>query len=155
MSKKALFILSRISIIIIGLCGVCICIFIYPFLVSLNGLSLGNEIAMWGQLTFYWLSSIPCFVILGFAWIVSKSFNTELFTYKNARYFKYSAILLLADSIFFLIGNIFFAIINCNPFAIIFFFLIVAALSLSLAFGAAGYYITKATAIQEENKGYI
>lgn len=155
MSKRSLFVLARIAITVIVICGLCICGFIYPFLVSLNGLSKGSEIVMWSQLIFYWLSSVPCFIILGYAWKVSKSFKTELFTCENAKCFRNSAILLLVDSIFFFIGNLVFALMGYNPFAILFFFLIVTALSVSLALGAAGYYVAKAAALREENEEYV
>ena len=155
MSKRFLFVLSRIAIIAIAICGICICGFVYPFLVSLNGLSTGSELIMWSQLIFYWTASIPCFVILGFAWEVSAAFKTELFTKENAQFFKISAIILLADSVYFFIGNLVFALMGYNPFAILFFFLVITALSLSLAFGAAGYYVAQATAIREENDEYV
>ncbi len=155
MSKRSLFILARIAIIVIAVCGLCICGFVYPFLVSLNGLSKGTEITMWSQLIFYWLSSVPCFIVLGYAWRVSASFKTELFTRENSACFKNSAILLLADSIFFFIGNLVFALMGYNPFAILFFFLVVTALSVSLALGAAGYYVAKAAALREENEEYV
>ena len=155
MSKRSLSILSKLTIIVIAICGLCICGFVYPFLVSLNGLGEGSEIIMWCELIFYWSSSIPCFAILVLAWIVASTFSTELFTGKNARLFKISAILLLSDAIYFLIGNIVFALLGYNPFAILFFFLVVTALSLSLALGAAGYYIARAAALREENEEFV
>ncbi|MBQ8850735.1 MAG: DUF2975 domain-containing protein [Clostridia bacterium] len=155
MSKRSLFILARILIIVIALCGLCICGFIYPFLVSLNGLDKVSEITMWSQLIFYWLSSVPCFVILGLAWKVSASFKSELFTFENASRFKLSSLLLFADAVFFFVGNLIFTLIGCNPFVIIFFFLIVTALSVALALGAAGHYVAKATEIREENEAYV
>jgi hypothetical protein len=110
---------------------------------------------MWSQLIFYWIASVPCFIVLGYAWQVSASFKSELFTHENANSFRISAILLLADSIFFFIGNLVFALMDLNPFAIIFFFLVVASLSVSLALGAAGYYVAKAAALREENEEYV
>ena len=155
MSKHSLTVLSRITIIVIALCGICICGFVYPFLVSLNGLGEGSELIMWCELAFYWSSSLPCFAILVLAWLVASTFDTELFTRRNARLFKVSAILLLSDAIYFLIGNIVFAILGYNPFAILFFFLVITALSVSLALGAAGYYVARAAALREENEEYV
>ena len=155
MSKRSLSILSKLTIIVIAVCGLCICGFVYPFLVSLNGLGEGSEIIMWCELIFYWSSSIPCFIILFLAWRVASTFNTELFTGKNARLFKLSAILLLGDAIYFLVGNIIFAFIGYNPFAILFFFLVITALSVSLALGAAGYYVALAAALREENEEFV
>ena len=155
MSKKMLFVLSRISIIVIALCGLCICGCIYPFIVSLGGLEKGSEVIMWCQLIFYWVSAIPCFIILGLAWRVSASFKGELFTLKNANCFKISSILLLTDAIYFFIGNALFMFMGYNPFAILFFLLTVTALAVALALGAAGYYVVKAAEIREENEEYI
>ena len=155
MSKRSLSVLSKITIIVIAICGLCICGFVYPFLVSLNGLGKGSELIMWCELIFYWSSSLPCFAILVLAWKVASTFKTELFTANNAKLFKASAILLMADAIYFLIGNLFFAFIGYNPFAILFFFLVITALSVSLALGAAGYYVARAAAIREENEEFV
>ena len=155
MSKKSLYYLVKSAIIIVALCGVCICSCLYPFLASLNGLDKGSEAVMWSQLIFYWLTSIPCFIILGVAWKIASSIKTELFTHKNAKHLKNSAILLFVDSIVFFIGNFVFMLIGYNPFAIAFFMLVIIALIASLALAVVGHYVTRATTIREENESYV
>lgn len=155
MSKKSLYYLVKSAIIIVALCGLCICGCLYPFLVSLNGLDKGSEAVMWSQLIFYWLTSIPCFIILGVAWKIASSIKTELFTHENAKHLKNSAILLFVDSIVFFIGNFVFMLIGYNPFAIAFFMLVIIALIASLALAVVGHYVTRATMIREENESYV
>ena len=155
MSKKSLYFLVRVAIVVVALCGVCICGGLYPFLVSLNGLDGVSDIVMWSQLIFYWIASVPCFIILDIAWRISSSIKSELFTHKNAKLLKNGAILLFADSIFFFIGNFLFMLMGYNPFAIAFFMLVVIAMIASLALGVVGYYVTQATTIREENESYV
>lgn len=155
MSKKSLYYLVKSAIIIVALCGLCICGCLYPFLVSLNGLDRGSEAVMWSQLIFYWLTSIPCFIILGIAWNIASSIKAELFTHRNAKLLKNSAIILFVDSIVFFIGNFVFMLIGYNPFAIAFFMLVIIALIASLALAVVGHYVTRATTIREENESYV
>ena len=155
MSKRSLCFFVRVAIIMVFICGVCICAGLYPFLVSLNGLNKGIEAVMWSQLIFYWITSIPCFMILGVGWKISSSITDELFTNKNAKYLKISAIILFVDSVVFLIGNLVFMIMEYNVFAIVFFMLDIIALVVSLALGVAGYYVKTATNIREENESFI
>ena len=155
MSKKSLYYLVRSAIFIVALCGLCICGCLYPFLVSLNGFDKGSETVMWSQLIFYWISSIPCFIILGIAWRIAASIKTELFTHNNAKLLKSSALLLFADSIVFFVGNFVFMFMGYNPFAIAFFMLVIVALIASLALAVVGHYLTRATTIREENESYV
>ena len=155
MSKRDIYCFVKLAIVIVALCGLCICGCFYPFLVSLNGFDKGSEVVMWSELIFYWVTSIPCFIILGVAWRIASSIKTEPFTHKNAKLFKNSAILLFVDSIVFFIGNLVFMLMGYNPFAIAFFMLVIIALIASLALGVVGYYVTKATMIREENESYV
>lgn len=155
MSKNSLYYLVKSTIVMVALCGLCICGCLYPFLVSLNGLDKSSEAVMWSQLVFYWITSIPCFIILGIAWKIASSIKAELFTHKNAKLLKNSAIFLFVDSIVFFIGNLVFMLMGYNPFAIAFFMLVIIALIASLALAVAGHYVTGATMIREENESYI
>ena len=155
MSKKSLCYLTRSAILMMALCGVCICVCLYPFLVSLNGFDKGSEAVMWSQLIFYWLSSVPCFIILGFGWKIASSIKTEPFIHKNAKLLKIGATLLFADSVFFFIGNIVFMFTGYNPFAIAFFMLVIIAMIASLALAVVGHYVTRATKLREENESYV
>lgn len=155
MSKQSLYYLVKASIVAVALCGICICVCLYPFLVSLGGLDHGLEIILRIQLIFYWLSSVPCFVILGIGWRIASSIKTELFTHSNAKLLKDSAILLFVDAVVFLLGNLILMVLGYNPFAIAFFLLVVVALVVSLALGVAGHFVTRAATIREENESFV
>ena len=155
MSKNFLCVLFKFAIVVCAICGICICGCFYPFLVSLNGWGKGSEVVMWTQIIFYWGTSIPWFWLLWIAWRVASSMKLELFTLQNARLLKNGAILLFVDSVIFLFGNLIFMFMGYNPFAIAFFLLVIVSLIASLALGAMGYYVAKASALREENESYV
>ncbi len=110
----------------------------------------------WGLLSFYWAVSIPCFAILIIAWKISASIKTEqLFTNKTAKMIKICALILLVDLSVFLIGNVVLLLLKMNDFAIIYFFLIMGGLVLSVLLSALSHYVAKAAELQELSDGTI
>ena len=169
MNNRFLITLSRVSIVFLFLVGLCICLWWYPFSISLgtvglvSGESSSSEpvdqtqaIAFWSQLIFAWLASIPCFValVLGFRTTIYAK-RDEFFTKKNANIFKVIAAMLFIDSVAFIIGNIVFMFLNWNPFAPAYFVIgtigIVFALVSYFAYG----YLDKAATIKEENDSIL
>ncbi len=163
MTAKSLFFWVRFSIVIIALCGLTVCALWYPYSFSLIKIGLlGSELSeltsiqSWGLLSFYWAVSIPCFVILIIAWKISVYIKTEqLFTIKVANMIKLCALILLIDLGIFLIGNIIFLLLKINDFAIIYFFLIIGGLVLSILLSVLSYYVAKAAELKEVSDGTV
>lgn len=163
MTAKSLFFWVRFSIVIIALCGLTVCALWYPYSFSLIKIGLlGSELSeltsiqSWGLLSFYWAVSIPCFVILIIAWKISVYIKTEqLFTIKVANMIKLCALILLIDLGIFLIGNIIFLLLKINDFAIIYFFLIIGGLVLSILLSVLSYYVVKAAELKEISDGTV
>lgn len=163
MTTKSLFFWVRFSIVVIALCGLTVCALWYPYSFSLIKISLlGSNLSelttarSWGLVSFYWAASIPCFAILIIAWKISAYIKTErLFTSEVAKKIKLCALILLIDLGVFFIGNIIFLILGINDFAIIYFFLIIGGLVLSIFLSVLSYYIAKAAELQEISDGTV
>ena len=163
MTTKSLLFWVRCAIVIIALCGITVCALWYPYSFSIINIDLTatdlselTTVQGWGLLSFYWAVSIPCFAILIIAWKISASIKTEqLFTNKSAKMIKICALILLVDSSVFLIGNVVFLLLKMNDFAIIYFFLIMGGLVLSVLLSALSHYVAKAAELQELSDGTI
>ena len=163
MNSNKITIVLRISIIIIALCGAVMCAFWYPFSISLTAIGVTNAtptleqiIKFWVQLVFYWLVSIPCFFILALLWYMSVIFKKEgFFSEKIIKATKIEIITLLIDLAIFLIGNIVFAILGWNDFAIIYYLITVIGLVVVGLFYVFIYIIKKGIQMKEEIEGTI
>ena len=163
MTTKSLLFWVRCAIVIIALCGITVCALWYPYSFSIINIDLTatdlselTTVQGWELLSFYWAVSIPCFAILIIAWKISASIKTEqLFTNKSAKMIKICALILLVDSSVFLIGNVVFLLLKMNDFAIIYFFLIMGGLVLSVLLSALSHYVAKAAELQELSDGTI
>ncbi len=163
MNTVKLSILVKCSIVALGLCGICICVFWYPFSISLSTmgvvptkLSLSQNIEFWTQLTFYWAVSIPCFIILIFAWKITESIKKdEAFSYGVVNLIKKSSTLLLIDIVIFLIGNIAFLALRWNAFALCYFIIAVIGLVVASILLVLSHFVTKAIELKEETEGLI
>ena len=163
MTTKSLLFWVRCAIVIIALCGITVCALWYPYSFSIINIDLTatdlselTTVQGWGLLSFYWAVSIPCFAILIIAWKISASIKTEqLFTNKSAKMIKICALILLVDSSVFLIGNVVFLLLKMNDFAIIYFFLIMGGLVLSVLLSALSHYVAKAAELQELSDGTV
>lgn len=163
MTAKSLFFWVRCSIVIIALCGLTVCALWYPYSFSLIKIDLTNSklcelttAQSWGLLSFYYAVSIPCFAILIIAWKISSNIKTEqLFTSKVAKMIKLCAVILLIDLGVFFIGNIIFLVLKINDFAIIYFFLVIAGVVLSVFLSVLSHYVAKAAELKELSDGTI
>lgn len=163
MTAKSLFFWVRCSIVIIALCGLTVCALWYPYSFSLIKIDLTyaklcelTTAQSWGLLSFYYAVSIPCFAILIIAWKISSNIKTEqLFTSKVAKMIKLCAVILLIDLGVFFIGNIIFLVLKINDFAIIYFFLVIGGLVLSVFLSVLSHYVAKAAELKELSDGTI
>lgn len=163
MKDKRMAFIARGAIIIIGLCGLIMCAFWYPFETSIfllrftpEPFTCAENVRYWTQLIFYWATSIPCFCILMIFWKVSDAIKKdEMFSYRIAKIIKKATIILFVDIVVFLIGNIIFTCLGWNAFAIVYF--IISAIGIAFVEGLIifSYYITKAAKLKEETEGLI
>lgn len=112
----------RINLILIGFIGFFICGLWYPFSISLGNFSNINSITLYAQLGFYWMCSIPCFVILALLYKSTLSKGNILDSFvKNLNISKK---ILFISLIVFLVGNVILMLLNLNDFAILYFIII-------------------------------
>lgn len=163
MNAKKITLIFRIAIIAIGICGLLICALWYPFSISLTTMGTSNatptaeqSVRIWVQLVFYWVVSVPCFLILVFTWKVSSALKKEeLFSKKIVRLINLEISTLLIDLLVFLIGNIVFILLKWNDFAIVYFMITIIGLVVVSFFWIALYVIKRGIEMQEEIEGTI
>lgn len=158
MKNSILSILLRFAIVIIGLCGVAVCALWYPFTISVSvtggvtaELTLQQNIEFWTQLSFYWLCSIPCFIVLIFFWqVTSYIARDKAFSQQTAKALNRSAVLLFADIVLFLIGNIVFLALQWNWLAVAYFFIAIIGVVIATVLLVLAQYVSKASVMKEE-----
>ncbi len=149
MKQASIVGLIRLSIMIVALVGLCVCLFWYPYVTG--------KAYRWLQLAFYWVTSLPCFAILGIGWSLTGDIKKEQeFTVQTARKFLWVFYLLFADACLYLVGNLAFMLLRWNTFyAPIYLALGVMGLILSFFAYIVSLYIRKAQKIQEENDSIL
>ncbi len=132
-----------------------ICCFV--FAPSLLYEALFDEIIsylFWPSLIYLWLSSIPFYISLVFAWkIASEIGKDNSFCEQNATRLKYISKLTLFDAIFFAIGGI--ALILFDTFIsglfLMLIFMLLASLAISIVCAALSHLTYKAYQMKQEN----
>ncbi len=155
MEQKHLAKWLKLILIGVGICG----LIIYAFVIPMYGLSLRTEYPefsnrFWPWLIFIWVSGIPCFMVLYFAWKISTNIGKDIsFTEQNASLLKSISVLSVIDAGFFFVGNIVLLLLNMShpgvviaSFAIVFVGVAVAVVSAVLS-----HLVKKATALQEQS----
>ena len=66
-------------------------------------------------LLFLWISGVPCFVVLGFAWKMATNIGQDQsFSLQNVRLLKWTSVLAAADAGFFFVGNVLLFLLNMS-----------------------------------------
>lgn len=160
MRKSIVLLISRSAIIIFALVGIAICA-AYPYMIAITtGLMFRPEASdhsvLYIQLIFYWLTSLPCFVILGIAWkITTLVERDEIFSRETARLLKLSAVILFCDILAFLIGNLIFLFLEWNGFAIVHFSISTVGVVVALFLLVMMHFVESASLLKEETEGII
>jgi hypothetical protein len=144
----------RIAVIIVVLCGGVACFYFLPSF----GTNLTTRFPEYADfyypwLIFLWIAAAPCFFFLALVWKLSTVIKREqVFTHKTAQLVKTYALILSADVIFFVMGNIVFLLLDMNHPVVLLLSVIIAIFGLALAVLVAtlSRYLTKAAALQEE-----
>lgn len=156
MSEKRLTLLMRIVIVLVGLCGVLVCLFWVP--ISIGGWFI-KEISwkdlqtteFWLQYAFQWLISMPCFWLLIMAWKITLDMcEGRLFVAKNALLIKRATSILIVDILVFLIGNVVFAVLGWNGLLPLYIFAAVVGIIFAFSLFILSQYVMQAAALQEE-----
>lgn len=163
MKNTRISLLFKIALIITAICGVCICALWYPFTISVSVtggvsavLNAAETAQFWAQLAFYWLCSLPCFIILYFLWKISGDIKKDkIFTVRTAKSFNLCAVILFIDVALFVAGNIIFAALKWNYLAIIYFFVSAAGIAVAIVLTVVSCILSKAAVLKEEFDGTI
>ncbi|OQC09839.1 MAG: hypothetical protein BWX74_00850 [Tenericutes bacterium ADurb.Bin087] len=163
MNTKKIAALIRFAIAFIFLCGIVMVFVWYPLTVSITIVgpvpvepTLEQNIQGYTQLAFYWLTSLPCFIILGIVWKITINIKqNDGFTSKDVKLLNKANLLLLIDLPIFLIGNLIFMFLKLNFFVIFHFFIVVVGLIVVAFIWIAALLIEKNVELQAETEGTI
>ncbi len=155
MEQKHLSKWLKLILIGIGLCGLATYFWVFP----MCGVSLLAEYpefsnAFWPWLIFIWVSGVPCFAVLIFAWKISSNIGKgQSFTEKNASLLKSISILSAVDAGFFFVGNIVLLLLNMShPGVLIASFVIeFVGVAIAVASAVLSHLVKKASALQEQS----
>lgn len=155
MNQKNLSKWLQCIIIIMGLCGFVVCAAVIP----LYGKHLqtlypefSNRFLPW--LIFLWLSSIPCFTVLVFAWKIATNIgNDQSFSTQNARLLQWISSLSTVDAGFFFVGNILLLLLDMSHPSLVIASLLVVFIGIVFAVVTAilSHLVQKAAVLQEQS----
>ena len=158
MNPRTMSFMVKISTILVAMFGIIICAFWYPFSLSLSitgpvnsPLTFVQKVEFYSQLIFFWIASIPCFVILLYAWRFGNAINRdEVFCIRTVSIINKCIIILFSDLALFVVGNIVFAVLGWNDFALVYFGIAVVGVIIACILAIAAHYLSRAAALQEE-----
>ncbi len=152
MTQKKLSNWLKFIIVLLGLCGLIIYLFVFPV--------IGDSIIysypefsywFWPWLFFIWSTAIPCYVVLGFVWSIAVNIEKDnSFSEINAKNLSRIASLTVIDSIWFFAGNIILLLMNMNHPSVLLFSVLTIAFAITLAIAAAllSHLVKKAAELQ-------
>ena len=154
---KQKFFSNWLKVVLIGvaLCG----LVVYDLVVPMYGMSLrsqypefSNRFGPW--LLCIWVSGIPCFTVLGYAWKIATNIgNDRSFTDQNASLLKTISILSALDAAFFFIGNIVLLFLNMSHPGVVIASLVIVFVGVAVAVASAAlsHLVKKAAVLQEQS----
>ncbi|MDR0884558.1 MAG: DUF2975 domain-containing protein [Oscillospiraceae bacterium] len=163
MSSKTLCRLLRLSVMVVGLIGVGMMLYVPSFVhdfVRLGGLREPFAGFDWEEIWSFsvWLCGAPLFAILFYVWRVAGSVaRDEVFTLRTAKWVKMGGLIMLADGAFVLVTNVllFGLEYSALPILAASLLLTIVAVVLGLFAAVLARYLTKAAALQEDVEGTI
>lgn len=165
MNDKKVAWLLRAAIIIVGLFGITVCAFWWPFSISLSALGVDGSLTLmtgeqmaefWSQFAFYQAVSLPCFAILVLAWLVTNRISKgQFFALSTAKLINIAALILYIDLAIFLIGNLVFMFLKWNTFAIMYYFLAAIGCAVAICMSIIAYFVKRSAELKEETEGII
>lgn len=155
MEQKNLSKWLKCIIIGVGICGIIVYAFVFPFCgTSLKEMYPEFSNRFWPWMIFLWISGIPCFAVLAFAWKVATNIGLDKsFSDENAKLFKWISVLAASDSVFFFIGNVLMLLLNMSHPGVVIASLVVVfiGVSVTVASAALSHLVKKASVLQEQS----
>lgn len=154
MKKSLISTIAKISIIAFAFIGLYACAIWYPitnFSESLFGTAQDKIYKNIIRFVFYLGTSVPCFVILFYAWKIASAIkNDNVFTYESANLIKKCTLILLIDDILFTLGNSAFLLLGWREYVFYYFVLAAIGLVASCVLYLMFYYVNEAAELKEE-----
>ena len=158
MKRSLVSMVAKVLIIAFAFIGLYACTIWYPITILSETLFEMPQVASAEQkacaiiqLVFYLSVSVPCFIILAYAWKITRAIkNDTVFTLETANSVKKCTAILLIDDIFFIIGNTVFMLLGWNKYVLYYFVLAAIGMVASTALYVLFYYITEAAELKEE-----
>ena len=155
MEQKYLSKWLKLILVGVGICG----LVVYALVVPAYGLFLRSQYPelsdrFWPWVVFIWVSGIPCFMVLGYAWKITTNIgNDQSFTDQNAFLLKSISVLSALDAVFFFVGNVVLLFLNMShPGVVIDSFVIVfIGVAVSVASAALSHLVKKAALLQDQS----
>lgn len=146
----------KFIIIGVGICGWIVYTMVIPMFGQLIALyeEGAYDHCFWPWLIFIWLTAIPCYMVLFFAWKIASNIGADKsFSASNAKLLKWISVLALFDAAFFFTGNIVYLFLNMNHPGIVLFSLLVvfAGVAVAIASAALSHLVMKAEVLQEQS----
>ena len=142
------------------LIGVAICgLVVYALVVPVYGMNLRSlypefSNRFWPWLLFIWVSGVPCFTVLGYAWKIATNIgNDRSFTDQNASLLKTISFLSALDAAFFFVGNIVLLFLNMSHPSVVIASLVIVFVGVAVAVASAAlsHLVKKAAVLQEQS----
>ena len=148
---------KQLKAVIIGVAGFGLSV--YLWIVPTMGKTIAGMFPEFGHayvpwLAFLWLTAIPCYAALVFAWKIASNIGADhSFCQANGGLMKRIAKLAMADGIFFFLGNLalLFAGINHPGIVIASVFVTCIAMGIFVAASALSHLIMEASDLQEQS----
>ncbi len=121
---------------------------------TIDHTTLGGT-AYWIRMCFLWVTGIPCYIALVYAWkVFTEIGNNNSFSFVNARYLKNVAVLALVDTAYYLVGNLvlFFLGLNHPGVLLITFLIAFVGVAVVIVCAALSQLIQRAAELKEENE---
>lgn len=155
MEQKLLSKWLKLILIGVAICG----LVVYALVVPMYGISLRSlypefSNRFWPWLIFIWVSGIPCFIVLCYAWrIVTSIGNDQSFTDKNASLLKSISVMSALDAGFFFAGNIVLLFLNMSHPGVVIASLVIVFVGVAVAAASAtlSHLVKKAAVLQEQS----
>lgn len=140
--------------------GITLCVLIiYALVVPTVGQSIAAKTPEFAHFYLPWLifisiTALPILPALVFAWNISVNIGRDRsFTLKNAKNFKYIAILAVIDAMYFFVGNVVLLLCGMNHpgIALLSLIIVFAGLAIAIAFASLSYLIKRAAVLQDQS----
>ena len=155
MKQKSLSKWLKAAIVLIGISGLVVYLFVIPSegqALKYSNPEFSNRYLPW--LVFILLTGVPVYVALFFAWKVAENIGrNNSFSKENARYLKWISYLAAGDSVYFLLGNFILLLLNMSHPGVFLlaFTVIFLGEAISVAAACLSHLIQKAVDLQEES----